>query len=36
MHIQNSPKDATILEKKRDSLTVAIAGIFIMSLTSRT
>ena len=30
MHIQNSPKDATILEKKRDSLT--IAGIFIMSL----
>lgn len=32
MHIQNSPKDATILEKKRDSLTVAIAGIFIMSL----
>ncbi|MDN8760712.1 YibE/F family protein, partial [Staphylococcus aureus] len=32
MHIQNSPKDATILEKKRDSLTVAIVGIFIMSL----
>jgi hypothetical protein len=27
MHIQNSPKDATILEKKRDSLTVAIAGL---------
>ncbi|UDI79162.1 YibE/F family protein [Staphylococcus taiwanensis] len=32
MHIQNNPKDATILEKKRDSLTVAVVGIFVMSL----
>lgn len=32
LHIQHSPKDATILEKKRDSLTVAIVGIFIMVL----
>ena len=31
MHIQNSPKDATILEKNAIA-TVAIAGIFIMSL----
>lgn len=32
LHIQKSPKDATILEKKRDSLTVAIVGIFIITL----
>ncbi|MCI2774171.1 YibE/F family protein [Staphylococcus petrasii] len=32
LHIQKSPKDATILEKKRDSLTVAIVGIFIVTL----
>ncbi|PNZ67482.1 YibE/F family protein [Staphylococcus croceilyticus] len=32
LHIQKSPKDATILEKKRDSLTVAIVGVFIITL----
>ena len=32
LHIQKSPSDATILEKKRDGLTVAIVGVFIVTL----
>ena len=32
LHMQKGPSDATILEKKRDSLTVAIVEVFIVTL----